>query len=472
MTTERDSDVATRGAALFRLKPVTAQDAGELRRTLGLGALTSIGIGATLGTGIFVILGQAVPAAGPAVVLSFVLAGVTALLSALSYAELAGMIPVAGSAYSYAYATLGELVAWVCGWCLHLEYGISIGAIAVGWGQYLNELLALATGSRLPDALSQPPDAGGIVNLPSVVVVLLAMVFLLRGARETAWATSVMVVVKVVTLVFFCAVAFTALRAENLEPFAPLGIAGVSAASATLFFSYIGFDAASTAGQEARHPQRDMPRAIMLALVVVTVLYCLVALAAVGAMPWTAFAGTDAALSQIVTTRLQQPVWGALIAVGAVVATASVVLTVLYGQTRILYSMSRDGLVPPVFARVHPRTGVPRANTLIVSVFVAVLAAVVPLGKLADATSIGALFAFGLVNIAVVVLRRTRPDHPRGFRVPWSPLLPVLGVGCCVYLMFSLDVETWVIFGLWMLLGLVVYFGYGLRHSHLRTENR
>lgn len=441
-------------------------EGGELRRSLGLWQLTMISIGATLGTGIFVVLGEAVPDAGPAVIVSFVLAGLTALFSAFSYAELAGTIPVAGSSYSYAYATMGELIAWVCGWCLLLEYGVSVAAVAVGWGQYIDELLHGTLGLNLPQALSAPPGEGGLFNVPALVVVLLAMAFLLGGARESARANTVMVTVKVIALLLFCAVAAMGIRAGNYQPFMPLGMAGVSAAGATLFFSYIGFDAASTAGEEAKDPQRDLPRAILLSLVLVTALYCLVAAVAVGALPWQRFEGSEAALSGILHEVTGQGFWPTLLAFGAVVAIASVVLTVLYGQTRILFAMSRDGLVPAVFSKVDPRSGTPRANTVIVSAFCATLAAAVPLGNLADATSIGTLFAFGLVNVAVIVLRRTRPEMRRAFRVPLSPLV---GLGLCLWMMFSLDAVTWGVFGAWMAVGAVVYFGYGIRRSRLRT---
>lgn len=464
-------------ARLLRRKPVeqlVAQsghgEGGDLRRSLGLWQLTMISIGATLGTGIFVVLGEAVPDAGPAVILSFVIAGLTALFSALSYAELAGTIPVAGSSYSYAYATMGELVAWVCGWCLLLEYGVSVAAVAVGWGQYIDELLSGTLGLSLPQALSAPPGEGGVFNVPALLVVMLAMVFLLGGAKESARANTVMVVVKVLALLLFCGVASAGLRAGNYEPFMPLGMAGVSAAGATLFFSYIGFDAASTAGEEAKDPQRDMPRAILLSLALVTALYCLVAAVAVGAEPWQKFEGSEAALAGILHNVTGQGFWPVLLAFGAVVAIASVVLTVLYGQTRILFAMSRDGLVPRIFSKVDPRSGSPRANTVIVSLFCGGLAAVVPLGRLADATSIGTLFAFGLVNIAVLVLRRTRPTMRRTFKVPASPLVPVVGVALCLWMMFSLDAVTWVVFGVWMALGTVVYFAYGMRRSRLQAE--
>ncbi|WEH19397.1 amino acid permease [Streptomyces sp. VNUA24] len=462
------------GARLMRRKPVERLvaeggrgEGGSLRRSLGLWQLTMISIGATLGTGIFVVLGEAVPKAGPAVTVSFVIAGLTALFSALSYAELAGTIPVSGSSYSYTYATMGELVAWVCGWCLVLEYGVSVAAVAVGWGEYLNELLDGTIGVTIPDALSAPPGDGGVFNLPALIVVLLAMAFLLGGARESARANTIMVVVKIAALLLFCLIGVQGFRSGNYENFMPLGMAGVSAAGATLFFSYIGFDAASTAGEEAKDAQRDLPRAIMLSLLIVTALYVLVAAVAIGARPWRAFGESEAALAGIMKDVTGDAFWGTLLAAGAVIAIASVVLTVLYGQTRILFAMSRDGLVPKVFSRVHPGTGTPRVNTVIVSLFCGVLAAAIPLGQLADATSIGTLFAFALVNVAVVVLRRTRPDMPRTFRVPLSPVLPALGLAFCVWMMGSLDTVTWVVFGVWMAAGLVFYFSYGFRRSRL-----
>jgi APA family basic amino acid/polyamine antiporter len=467
------------GARLMRRKPVERLvaegghgEGGTLRRSLGVWQLTMISIGATLGTGIFVVLGEAVPVAGPAVAVSFVIAGLAALFSALSYAELAGTIPVSGSSYSYSYATMGEIVAWICGWCLILEYGVSVAAVAVGWGEYLNELLGGTLGITIPDVLTAGPGEGGIVNLPALAVVLLAMVFLLGGARESARVNTIMVVVKVATLLLFCVVGFLGIKAGNYAPLAPLGITGISAAAATLFFSYIGFDAASTAGEEAKNPQRDLPRAIMFSLLIVTVLYCLVALVAVGAMPWQDFEGTEAALAQIMKDVTGQPFWGVVLAVGAVVAIASVVFAVLYGQTRILFAMSRDGLVPKVFAKVNARTGTPRANTVIVSLFCGVLAAAIPLGELANATSIGTLFAFALVNVAVVILRYTRPDMPRTFRVALFPGTPIVGFLLCGYLMLELPGITWAVFGGWMLAGIVLYFGYGIRRSRLASVEK
>ncbi|MEU9102632.1 amino acid permease [Streptomyces sp. NPDC048361] len=467
------------GRGLMRRKPVELLvaeggqgEGGSLKRSLGMWQLTMISIGATLGTGIFVVLGEAVPKAGPAVTISFVIAGLTALFSALSYAELAGSIPVAGSSYSYAYATLGEFIAWICGWCLILEYGVSVAAVAVGWGQYLNEFLDGTIGVTIPDALSAPPGGGGIFNLPALIVVVLAMGLLLGGARESARINTIMVGVKIAALVLFCVIGFMGFKSGNYSDFMPLGQAGVTGAASTLFFSYIGFDAASTAGEEAKNPKKDLPRAIMLSLVIVTALYVLVAFVAVGARPWKQFEGSEAALAGIMKDVTGHSFWATLLAACAVIAIASVVLTVLYGQTRILFAMSRDGLVPKVFAKVSPRSGTPVANTLVVSLFCGVLAAAVPLGKLADATSIGTLFAFALVNIAVIILRRTRPDMARTFRVPLGWTVPILGFVSCAYLMWNLDLITWEYFGGWMAAGLVIYFGYGYRRSRLATASQ
>ncbi|MFF4191722.1 amino acid permease [Nonomuraea sp. NPDC001831] len=472
----------TLAARLLRTKPterIVAEggqgEGGELRRTMTLWQLTLFSVGATLGTGIFVILGQAVPKAGPAVVLAFVLAAVTALFSALSYAELAGTIPVSGSSYSYAYATLGELVAWVCGWCLMLEYAVSVAAVAVGWGEYLNAFLRSLFGWTLPEAITRSPGQdGGVVNVTAILIVLLATWLLLYGASESATANAVFVLIKIAVLVFFCVVAFTAFQSGNFTPFAPLGVAGITAAASQVFFSYIGFDAASTAGEEARNPKRDLPLAILLSLLIVTAVYVLVAVAAIGAKPWTEFdpESTEASLSQIVDQATGATWPGVIVSFGAVIAIASVVLTVIYGQTRILFAMSRDGLIPRIFQRVNPRHQVPVANTLIVALFISVLAGLVPLGQLAEATSIGTLFAFLIVNLGVLVLRYRSPELPRSFRTPLFPLTPVLGAIFCVIVMAGLAGVTWAAFGLWMLVGLICYFLYGYGHSRLNAEVR
>ncbi len=439
---------------------------GTLKRSLGVTQLVMISVGATLGTGILVILGSAVPVAGPAIWIAFVLAGITALLSAVSYAEMAGMVPVSGSSYSYSYATLGEGMAWVCGWCLVLEYAVSAAAVAVGAGSYVNQTLEIF-GLALPQALAAGPGEGGIINLSALIVVILATLLLVRGARESALANTVMVIVKIAILVFFVVVAFTAFNAGNFAPLLPMGAAGVTGAASMVFFSYIGFDAASTAGEEAKNPQKDLPRAIMIAMVMVTAIYVLVAVAAIGAREWEWFADSEAALVQIVSEITGQKWMVLAFALASVIAIVSVVLTTLYGQTRILLSMGRDGLIPRFFAKISPSTRTPVIGTYVTGAVVAIAASLIPLGQLAEATSIGTLFAFSLVGVSVIYLRKTQPDIPRTFRVPLYPVTPMLGIAACLFLMFNLAGITWLVFGIWMAVGAAIYLAYGRRNSRL-----
>ncbi|MFD7667147.1 amino acid permease [Streptomyces sp. NPDC059788] len=441
-----------------------------LKRTMGLFQLVCFGIGAIVGTGIFVGLSDTVARSGTAVLVSFVLAAVTCVFTAFSFAELGGAIPVSGSSYSYAYATLGERAAFLVGWCLLLEYGVSVSAVAVGWGQYLNELLNSLVGWQLPAALSSPPGDGGIVNVPAVVVLLLAAVLLVRGIRESARATAAMAVLKLAVLVLFCAIAFTAFRDGNLTPFAPEGIAGITSGASVAFFSYIGFDAITTAGEEVHNPRRNIPTAIMICIGLVTVLYCVVALCAIGALSADEVGDKPAALSLVVNQVTDSAVGGGVIAFGAVVAIASVVLAVMYGQTRILMSMSRDGLVPRVFERISPKTSTPVAGTWIVAVVFAVPAAVVPLDVVMNLTTIGTLAVMAVVNVSVMVLRRTRPGLPRRFRVPLFPLSPVLGIAFCGYLIYGTGPATWLQFAGFLAVGAVVYALYGRRHSRLGRD--
>ncbi|WP_181803661.1 APC family permease [Streptomyces shenzhenensis] len=465
---------------LLRRKPVSAfladtetgaeegQAQGHgLRRTVGSFQLTMIGVGATVGTGIFFTLSTAVPQAGPAVILSFVLGAVTAALTALCYAELTSAVPVSGSSYSYAYATLGELAAWVVGSCLLLEYAVSGAAIAVSWGQYLNDLTQRLFGFTLPAAITAPPGAGGYVNVPGVVLVVLCCLLLIHGAKESARVNTVMVLIKLAVLTFFIVVGITGFHSANLHPFAPLGFAGISTAASSVFFSFIGLDAVSTAGEEVKNPQKTLPRAIIGALLVVTTFYCLVALVGVGAQKWTRFSGQDAGLSAILQEVTGQRWPGALLSAGAVISIISVTLVVLYGQTRILYSMGRDGMLPPVFSKVSPRSGTPVGNTLIVGAFVGLLAALVPLDWLVNLTSMGTLVAFAVVSAGVIVLRLREPGLDRGFKVPGYPVVPALSVLFCGYLIWNLPADTFVLFACWLTLALVVYVGYSRRHSRL-----
>lgn len=467
-------------SAWLRRKPVTTMSAetgadvergGALRRSIGLVQLTALGVGATVGTGIFFVLSEATPEAGPAVSVSFLIAAVTAGLTALCYAELASTVPVAGSTYSYAYATLGESVAMGVAACLILEYLVSTAAVSVGWSEYLNALLAATTGWRLPEALSSAPGAGGVVNLPAIVLVALCAVLLVRGVSESAAVNTVMVVIKLGVLLLFAVVALTAFTADNFAGFAPLGVSGVGAAAGTVFFSFIGLDAVSTAGEEATDPRRTLPRAILLALAIVTVVYLLVVVAALGAQPWPRFGGQEAGLAAILTDVTRAP-WPAIVlAAGAVISIFSVTLVTLYAQTRILYTMSRDGMVPAMFARVDPRTLTPVRNTIVVAVVVGLLAGLVPLDVLADLVSVGTLVAFCVVSIGVIVLRRTAPDLPRGFRTPGHPVVPVLSILACLYLISGLGLLTLGVFAAWMVVVLVYWYVYAAKRSRLATES-
>jgi basic amino acid/polyamine antiporter, APA family len=472
------SDNRSLRTALLRKKPISSfvvetgatTEGGELNRTFGVFALTMFGVGATIGTGIFIVLNTAVPDAGPGVVVSFGIAGVTAALTALCYAEMASMIPVSGSSYSYTYATLGEVVAYCVGWCLLLEYGVSAGAIVVGWGQYLNEVFADLFGWRMPDAISQPPGAGGYVNVPAVVLVVLCCFLLIRGSRESAMVNTIMVCIKIGVLILFIVIGATAFDSANLEGFAPFGIAGIGAAASAIFFSFIGIDAVSTAGEEVHNPRRTLPLAIIFALIIVSTLYVLVALVAVAAQPWEQFEGQEAGLAQILRDITGQTWPSLVLSTGAVISLFSVTLVVLYGQTRILFAMARDGMLPEVFHKVNPRTLTPVRNTIYVGLFVALLGALVPLDVLTNLTSMGTLVAFAVVSVGVMVLRRTQPDAERPFRVPLYPVIPVLSVAACLYLIQGLPLSTFLLFAGWLAIALVAYFLYGLRHSRLAAE--
>ncbi|WP_433383007.1 amino acid permease [Actinoplanes sp. CA-142083] len=448
----------------------TAEEGHGLKKAVGVTQLTAMGVGAIIGTGIFVVIGKGAGIAGPAVVLSFVLAAVACAFSALSYAELASSIPVSGSAYTYSYATLGELVAWIIGWDLILEYGVSVAGIAVGWGGNLNAFLDAAFGYSLPDAISKSPSEGGVFNLPALFVVLAITFLLVRGVTESVRVNLVMVVIKLTVLIFFIVVAFANFGTGNFTPFAPAGVDGVTSAAAIIFFAYIGFDAVSTGSEEARKPERDLPWAIIGSLVICTIFYVLTAIGAIGIATPDQMKGSDAPLA----TALDEGAgisWAAgILALGAVVAITSVVLVIFYGQTRIFFAMCRDGLMPQRLATVNQRYGTPAMLTIGLGVLISILAALVPLGTIVELVNIGTLFAFVLVNIGVIVLRRTRPEMPRPYRVPWSPVLPVIGVAFAIYLMSDLPWETWVRFVVWLAVGILIYALYGYRNSRLRSE--
>jgi basic amino acid/polyamine antiporter, APA family len=463
-----------RKPGLFAIRDVSSllsetHEAGhELKRSVGATQLTAMGVGAIIGTGIFVVIGEGAGIAGPAVILSFVLAAVACTFSALSYAELASSIPVSGSAYTYAYATLGEIVAWIIGWDLILEYGVAVAAVAVGWGGNFNVFLDAAFGVQLPEAISNPPEEGGVFNLPAVLVVVAITLLLVRGVRESARVNLIMVGVKLLALAFFIIVAMTSFSTNNFSPFFAEGVGSVTTAAAIIFFAYIGFDAVSTGSEEAQKPQRDLPLAIIGSLIICTIFYVLTAVGAIGVATPEQMAGSEAPLA----TALQDGAgisWAAwVLALGALVAITSVILVIMYGQTRIFFAMCRDGLMPERLAKVNPRYGTPAVLTLGLGGLIAVLAAFVPLGEIVELVNIGTLFAFVLVNIGVIVLRRTRPDMPRPYRVPLSPLVPLLGIAFAIYLMVDLPLTTWIRFVAWMALGIVIYFLYGYRHSRIR----
>ena len=460
---------------MLRRKPVgvmtdeTGADTGggELKRSIGLFQLTLFGVGATIGTGIFVILTEAVPTAGPAVILAFVMAGVVAGLTAICYAELAGAVPVSGSSYSYAYATLGEAVAMVVAACLLLEYGVSAAGVAVGWSQYLNELLDNLFGFTIPDAISQAPEQGGVFNLPAVILIWLCAGLLLRGASESAKVNAIMVLIKLGVLALFVVVGLQGWDSDHLSNFAPDGFNGINAAAGIIFFSYIGLDAVSTAGEEVKNPRRNLPLAIMGALVIVTSIYVAVAVVAVAAQPVDAFSGQEAGLSNILE-QVTGSTWPAsVLAAGAVVSIFSVTLVVIYGQTRILFAMSRDGMIPRFFHKLNPRTLTPVHSTFFVAILISLLAGVVPINFLFEMTSIGTLVAFLVVSIGVMVLRYSQPDLPRGFKVPLFPVIPILSIVGCFWIIKDLRAVTIYVFLIWTSVALLWYFFYSRRHATL-----
>jgi len=447
----------------------------KLKRTLTAFDLTVLGIGAIIGTGIFVLVGTAAvgdadrPGAGPALAISFIISGAACLLAALCYAEFASMIPVAGSAYTYTYATMGEFFAWVTGWSLVLEYGIACVAVSIGWSGYFASILDRA-GVHLPASLTNAPYEGGLVNLPAVLIVLALTALLVIGIKESARVTGVIVTIKITVVLFFIAVGAFSVDPANWSPFMPNGFAGVGAAAAVIFFAYIGFDAVSTTAEEAKNPQRDVPIGIIVSLVVCTVLYVVVAAVLTGMVPYSKI-HVKAPVAEAMNAVGYR--WGsAAVATGAVAGITSVLIVMLLGQIRVFYAMSRDGLLSPWLSAVHPRYGTPHHATLITGLTVAVLAGFVPIGVAAELTNIGTLFAFTLVCFSVLVLRYTRPDLKRPFRTPFVPLVPILGMVACLGLIRFLPVLTWMGFLVWASVGLILYFLYGYRHSKVGQRNQ
>ena len=492
---------------LFRTKSIDELIAGSqepgrrLRRTLGPWSLTAFGVGAVIGSGIFILTGTAAagetlsfhsllhapvldilmhggdavstigrPGAGPAISLSFLLVAIACSFAALCYAELASMIPVAGSAYTYAYATLGEIFAWVLGWDLILEYAVSNMAVAVGFSAYLNDILDSVFGWHLPKQLSGPMIAGGQFtgswfNVPALVVLLVLTWILVRGVRESAETNNLMVLIKVAAILIFIIGAAGAVKPENWRPFMPNGFAGVMTGAAIVFFTYIGFDSVSTAAEECRKPQRDLPIGIIATLIVCTLLYVGVAVVLTGIADYKTLNNAAPVVNALQTLGYDNiRRW---VGVGAIIGMVSSLLVFQYGQARVWFAMSRDGLLPQAFSKVHAKHQTPHVSTWVAGLAVGIPAGIWDIGTFADLSNIGTLFAFFLVSAAVLVLRKKQPDRPRGFRVPWSPVLPLLSMVCCLLLALSLPLQTWLRFFIWSLIGFAIYFLFSRKHSKL-----
>jgi APA family basic amino acid/polyamine antiporter len=480
---------------LFRIKSVDSilaeseKAEHRLKKALGALDLTALGVGAIIGAGIFALTGTAAagdlnrPGAGPGLIISFVITGFACGLCALCYAEFASLIPISGSAYTYAYATLGELIAWIIGWDLILEYAVGNIGVAVSWSGYFLELLrgfgieatdwrwltvSYNVGMNSPDIASRAPHLFGIpiiFNLPAFLIVAFITIVLVLGVKESARFNSIMVAVKLVILIFFIVVGMFYVKPEHWRPFAPNGWPGIMTGAALIFFAYIGFDAISTTAEETKNPQRDLPLGMIASLVICTILYITTAAVLTGLIPYTELNTAEPLAKALNYMNLN---WAAgIVAFGAVIATTAVLLVFQLGQPRIFFSMSRDGLLPQKFATVHPRFRTPHVTTILTGVFVAVLAGFADIAEAANLTNIGTLFAFILVCAGVIVLRHKDPDRPRPFRCPWVPVVPLLGILICFYLMISLPFMTWIRFGVWLAIGLTIYFLYSRRRSRL-----
>jgi basic amino acid/polyamine antiporter, APA family len=457
---------------LLKKKPLELATSPEtesgLKRTLGAFDLTVLGVGAIIGAGIFVIAGKGAQVAGPGIMLSFVLVAIACLCSALCYAEMAAMIPTSGSAYAYAYHTLGEIVAWMIGWLLVLEYTVASAAVAAGWSGYFSKILH-NIGVMIPDALTKTPFEGGMINLPSFLIALFVMSTLIFGVKESARLNAAFVLIKSAVLLVFLLVATPHINPANWTPFMPMGINGVIAGGALIFFAYIGFDAVATTAEEAKNPQRDLPIGIVLSLIICTIFYIAVAAAMTGVVPYTVL--NDAAPLAKALTSIHEEKWAVLISVGAIFGLSSVLVVLMMGMPRIWMAMSRDGLLPKLFSTIHPKYHTPYIATIINGVAVAVLTGFLPLDKIAEMTNIGTLTAFAVVAIGVWVLRFTEPNLVRGFKAPWLPLICPIAVISCGAMMLNLKAETWLYFVIWSVLGILVYTFYGFKNSQLQKKN-
>ena len=464
---------------MFRTKTTAPDDLHEsgLKRCLSAFDLTLLGIGAIIGTGIFVLTGiAAATQSGPAVILSFVIAGFACTFAALAYAELASAVGGCGSAYGYSYVAFGEIVAWIIGWDLILEYAVSVAAVANGWAGYFNNAMT-AMGFRLPDALTHAPAAGGLINLPASAIILILMGLLILGVRESARTNTAMVFVKLLTIAVFVGVAVFNVDPANWQPFMPFGWfdhppdgkpVGVLAGASIVFFAYVGFDAVSTAAEEARNPQKDVPIGIIASLVFCTVIYILVSGLLTGIVPYTEL---NVASPVAHALQLLGFNWAsALVATGVIAGLTTVMLVLYYGLTRIIFAMSRDGLLSPLFSKVNSTTHTPVRVIVVCGVLMSLVAGLIPLGELAELVNIGTLAAFVLVCFGVIVLRIRQPQLHRPFKNPLNPVFPLLGMLSCGALMAFLPTLTWLRFVVWLLIGIIIYFAYSYRHSKLARK--
>lgn len=459
---------------LFRKKPIASEGSenGALRRALGAMDLTTLGVGAIIGTGIFVLTGVAAAKyAGPGLVLSFLLAGIICAFAALCYSEFASTIPASGSAYTYSYTAFGEVIAWILGWDLILEYGFASAAVASGWSGYFQTLLS-GFGLELPHALTSAfnPEKGTYFDITAAVITLIITFLLTRGVKEAARANGIMVAIKIIVVLIFIGVGVFYVQPANWHPFLPFGFSGVTAGAATVFFAYIGFDAVSTAAEEVKRPQRDLPIGIIASLAVCTVLYIVVSLILTGIVPYNMLNVSDPVAFAFEFVQLKGLSW--IVSLGAITGITTVLLVMMYGQTRLLYSMSRDGLLSPVFSKVSGKSQTPAVGSWVAGIIVALFSGFISLGHLAELTNIGTLFAFAVVSLGIIVLRRNNPDLKSGFRVPLVPFIPILSALGCVYLMTRLAALTWITFFGWLIIGLIIYFVYGRHHSLLNPLRR
>ncbi|OLR27182.1 amino acid permease [Bacillus cereus] len=444
----------------------------SLKKELGALDLTMLGIGAIIGTGIFVLTGVvAAEHAGPALILSFLLSGLACVFAALCYAEFASTVPVSGSAYTYSYTTFGELIAWILGWDLILEYGLASSAVASGWSGYFQGLLN-GVGIILPTPLTSAynPALGTYLDLPAICIIFLMTFLLTKGVKKSARFNTLMVTIKLLVISLFIGVGAFYVKPENWTPFMPFGFSGVTTGAATVFFAYIGFDAVSTAAEEVKNPQRNMPIGIIASLTICTILYIVVSLILTGIVPYNQLNVKNPVAFAL--QYIQQDWVAGFISVGAIAGITTVLLVMLYGQTRLFYAISRDGLLPKVLSTIHPKTKTPVHNSWITATMVAIFAGFIPLNELAELTNIGTLFAFIIVSIGIIILRKKQPQLPRTFRVPLVPWIPILAVLFCGYLALQLPTITWIGFAIWLLIGIVVYVSYGYTNSKLHTQQK